>query len=276
MNYVLAFLALLVAILGVLGDTWKDGRPTWVGYGTLALALAVFTGSVVKHATDHREQRRIAAIACGQVLRGTHALILPFAALLADAIDDDFESDRISRTEARDRRHRVEEFLSVQDANELPSQIVTILDELPNLLGHPDLLSTSSLQDHASQLGVGKVPWKQIFEVARRGTDTLDNTLSSYQSTMNAREIGAVQRLRNVWLTQRIEILNQHEGADRLSDYLRLGEKRQGSDTTNFDEFLQAVQDAAGTCSETGPVVSRTSADEEALRDVQELDSGGR
>ena len=253
MHYMLAFLALLVAIVGVLGDTWKDGNPTCAGYVTIVLALAVFAGSVTKHAIDHRAQRNIAAIACGQVLRGTHALIHPFAALLADGVDDDFESGRTSITDARARRNRVQEFLFIQDPNELPAQIVIMLDELPILFSHSNLLHTSSLQDHASQLGVGKSSWRQIFETARRGVDTLDNTLSSYRSTMNAKEIGAVQRLRNIWLTQRIELLNQRANTERLSDYLRLDEKIQGSDKTNFDEFLQAVKDTVRACSEARP-----------------------
>lgn len=251
MNYVLSFLALLVAIAGVLGDTWRDGRPTRVGYGALALALAIFIGSVIKHASDYREQRKIAAIACGQVLRGTHALIFPFAALLADATDDDFERKRISGTKAHERRRRIEEFLSVQHSEEIPSQIVRILGDLPILFDHSNLLKTSSLQDYASELGNGKSQWKEIFEVASRGADTLDTTLSSYRSTMNAGEVGAVQQLRNVWLTQRIETLSQTRDADSLSDFLRLGESRPGSDTTIFGEFLQAAKDATGTCSET-------------------------
>ena len=254
MNYALSVVALLAAVIGVVGNTWKMGRPTITGWVVIGLALVAFMLTVGKYYTDHHEQRKIAAIACQQVVRGVHLLILPFPVLLADVI----RTNTIPDPNTEERNRRVRELIVAND-EQVASRIMKSINELPMLLDYANVLNSYFLDDDVSVLRDGSVSgsknplqWKDIFERwAMKGIEALDVTLSSYRSVMTFKEIDAAQQLRNVWLTQRIENLHRVPGDSSLGDFLKLDEKNDPQNQGNiYEEFLHASEFALKVCSD--------------------------
>ena len=246
MSYVLSVVAFVATIIGVAGNTWQGGRLTVIGWLVIGLALTTLTLTIVQIREQDRNRRHIADVACEQVLRGTHGLIAPFAILLADA---DL-AKMVPGTGPTELNSRIEKYLRLNNS-ELSSNEVGIYEDLPSLINHFPLIMSYSLQDSAGILN-HKNNWGNVFRTtALKGIDELDKALSSYSGFMDVEIIEATQKLRNVWLIQRIENLNELESSIRLNEFLQLDKKKSEQEKlTFFEEFYHAARSTAELCSE--------------------------
>ena len=246
MDYLLAVLALLAAVVGVLGPTSANGQPTYVGAGVLVVAFAVCAVTSVQHYRNRQDRAQMASVQCNQALRAVHGLLFPFAALAADVTDWARKNGVMSPDAADDRFDQIRGFLEANDRNILASfQNTSILDQhLPVLLQHAAVLSKSSLTDKAVILRGGT--WKDIFaRTALVGYRDMDPI---YFGALRAREILPIQRLKNTWLTRRIGQLNNLPDDTNLYDFLRVGETVQGLNKSIFEEFLESAGDVVAVC----------------------------
>ena len=247
MSYALSVLAFFATIIGVVGNTWKDGKPTVVGWIAIVLACAALALLLVQNYERDKERKMLGDLACEQVLRGTFGLLTPFAVLLANA---DLEK-KVPGTGPTQLNSRIFEYLNMPN-DSLDSHVMDIFPDLPSLLDHTDSLDTYSLQSYVRVLnGNRRVTWKSLFETtAIKGIAELDAALSFYSSVMDVETIDATQHLRTVWLTQRIENLPTVDISMKLSEFLHLDQKEEKHDSlTIFEQFVQASKRTSALCS---------------------------
>lgn len=241
MTYALSFLAFLAAVLATVGNTWHAGRPTKIGWGLIVLAFVVFVATAMKTFHENTEKESIGLVACQQVIRGTFNLLTPFAILVADASRRDDKDDALEE--------RVKSYLKL-DPHRHSSKMAEILSDLPRLNREQDYLTKYKVNDHPSVFSKSNdTKWRYIFSTtAAKGIDELTNTLSSFQSVMDAETISATQKLRNTWLTQRVENLPSLRDPLSLQEFLGIG-AMSSSKVDYFQEFLQAAGSTIRLCS---------------------------
>ena len=248
MNYTLTTLAFLVAVFSVFGDTTKDGRLTWIGIVLLCLAGSIFGVGIAKHIHDHRQQQKLTTSICIQTIRGTHRMLYPFVALLADDLDRRFKANMISTTEAQEQRDQIEAFLKSTDRNALINS-VNMLSHFPRLVDS-EVLNDYSLNDYATELGNGKTRWMEIFtETAKSGISEL--LLSGFPpEVLGADELHLIQELRNDWLTRRLSKIETLDATTPLSNILHLHDRSPSSpQLTMLQDFLYKSAKVLDMCS---------------------------
>ena len=247
MDYALSLFAFLAAIVGIVGKTWDRGRPTPIGWVALVSVLLAFLFSVAQHYNDRREAQKIKVLACLQVLRGTSGLIAPFAILVADV---DLRK-KAQGTGATPLSKRIKQYLSLKDT-QLAVEGMKIFGDLPLLLRYTEILKRLNLNDYTMVLNRNRGPrWRELFETtAIKGIRELDAVLSSYSSVMDSIEIQAIQQLRNVWLTQRIENLSKISKTISLYNFLKVNKKTNKQNQKNiYEEFLESAKNTTKICS---------------------------
>ena len=260
MSYILFLIAFLMTVVSIMGDTWKNRKPTPVGWSILALAAIVLSVTVGKHYIEHQETYKITEVARVQACRAAYNIASPFAVLLAGATINTIDKGKISEDIANELLLEVDEFLRVSQEDNLSQQFAGIFDDLPTLLDHASFLRANALGAHSPLRQHQRntppsqkpppLPWRKIFETtSSKGVTHLDATLSIYGSVLTSDEIASIQGLRNNWLTERLDNLTQYPDTMSLIDFLPLDYKPTEEDENNiYEEFLVQMQKVVRLC----------------------------
>lgn len=247
MEYILAVLALIATMVGILGKTSKSGRPTLLGWVAGSVALLVCVLTVVQHFNKQREERKIAVVAYTKVLRSVHGLVTPFAIMVAD-ID---LKRMVPGTGPTPVNKRVFAFSSAREDQLVSKDLLSIYELLPQLLQYEAILRSYTLADRTSVLGQSSPRWSELFQrTALRALQELDPTMSTYRSVMDSSAVAAVERLRGAWLVQRITHLSESPPETSLGGFLHLFDAIPGAPAPIYKDFLSAAESAHRLCRE--------------------------
>jgi hypothetical protein len=243
-EYILAVLAFIATIVGIVGKTWKGPHPTLLGWVAGAVALLALTLSVVQQFNKQQAERKIASVAYLNVLRSIHGLVEPFAILLAD-IDLRRAEPGTGRTELN---KKLFDFANAKVEQVDSEELLSVYVPLSRLLEYVSALKSYSLDDQTLVLGRTSPTWRKLFQTAVPALTGLDNTMSTYRSVMETSCILAIERLRSVWLVQRINHLDMGQPQDSLDGFLHLSDTLQDTSTPIYNVFLQASEAAHRAC----------------------------
>ena len=237
MNYVLSTLACAATIVGIFGNTATNGLPTTVGWVTLAVAVAVLAVSVIRTHLERRERHEVAALGVQQVLLSVWGFLFPYVAMLADVTAIRAANGEIPPKSANLRKKQFKSFVGARP-DEIHLRMESVLEVLRELPLASAFLRRSSFGDSASVLGKGKHSWRYIFSsTSVKALEDLDLTLSAYRSAMNKAEIQCAQRLRDLWLVQRLRQLDNIRDTASLANAFALVEE------DHFEELVDAATD---------------------------------
>lgn len=256
MNYFLSLFAFIATVVGIYGNTWKEGegRPTGSGLVILAVALMVLLLSIGKHYTDYRRGHQLRSIACSNSLRAIHGITSSLVAIYADAIKFNYDDNKISASDAQTIHDRIKEFIGMAVENlTTSSRLHNMLDELRVLVDYDLFLQSASLSDRSIVLSNEKVTWIQVFsQTAAKGIKDLDDTITAFGFVLESEQIYALNALRGSWLTKRFDGIKNIDPNTSLSGLLQLEGKLSKSKRTILEDFIYTAQDLIRACSTHG------------------------
>jgi len=245
MEYILAALAFVATVVGIVGKTWKSGRPTPLGWAASVVAFLVLVLSVGQQIHKEREEKKIAAVAYERALRSIHGLVEPFAIILAD-IDLRNKEPGTGPTELNGQLFR---YANAREDQVGSKDLLEVYKLLPKLVTYEQTLDSYKVGDRTLVLGKTSPQWNELFErTAERSFQELDSTMGTYRSVMDSPAIAAIERLRNDFLVQRLNHIQEEQPEASLGHFLHLTDRLEGAPAPIFEDFLGAAESAQRLC----------------------------